>query len=133
MKRPHGFRQFIMKEGFHSLYLVTTERNAPVKVGVAEDPVRRLSDLQTANFNLLRLHRFWWLAGRQVSERIERAFKDHFSPRCVRGEWFDLPLPEAEAFVEAAIRDLGTWGVPEADVVKFMEHCVRSQRDFLRR
>lgn len=132
VRRPHGFGDFIRRQGFHSLYLVTTDNDAPVKVGIAEDPERRLSDLQSANFNLLRIYRFWWLPGRRVSERIERSFKDHFSARCVRGEWFDLLLPEAEAFVEAAIRSLGAWGVPEADVIEFMEHCARRRLDFCR-
>lgn len=129
MRRPQGFCEFISKKGFHSLYLVTTETDAPIKVGIAEDPVKRLGDLQTANFHKLHLHRFWWLPGRLISERIERAFKDHFSARRIRGEWFDLLLPEAEAFVEAAIRSLGTWGVRDVDVVEFMEHSERRRHD----
>jgi len=38
-----------------------------------------------------------------------------------------LPLPEAEEFVEAAIRDIGTWGVVEKEVVGLMDHYARSK------
>ena len=132
MKRPLGFREFIEKEGFHTVYLVTTERDSPVKVGIAADPAERFAHIQFHNFVRLRLHRVWWMAGRKISERTERAFKNHFAPRCIRGEWFDLPLGEAESFVEVQIRKFRTWGVPEADVVEFMEHCERRRLDFLR-
>jgi hypothetical protein len=123
--RPHGFGQFIAGHGFHSLYLVTTERDAPVKIGITDDPVRRLGDLQSANFALLRLHRFWWLPGQPISGRIERAFKDHFRSCNIRGEWFELPLPDAEVFVERAIRRLGTWGIQEAEMIDLMAQFER--------
>ncbi|MEI6203549.1 MAG: GIY-YIG nuclease family protein [Enhydrobacter sp.] len=96
-----------------------------MKVGIASDPAHRFASIQSCNFVLLRLHRFWWLPGRQISARIESGFKKHFSARCVRGEWFDVPLLEAEQFVEAAIRDIGTWGVVEKEVVGLMDHYAR--------
>ena len=111
MRRPHGFRRFTKKQEFHSLYLVTTESATPVKVGIAANPHARFASHQSSNFVQLRLHRFWWVAGRQISVRIEGDFKEHFSGRCIRGEWFDVPLPEAVAFIEAGVRAIGTWGV----------------------
>lgn len=64
MARPHGFQEFIKKQGFHSLYLVTTEEDNPVKVGIAADPVARFAALQNATFVPLRMHRFWWMPGK---------------------------------------------------------------------
>jgi hypothetical protein len=125
MRRPHGFHAFTDKQGFHSIYLVTTEDAAPVKVGIATDPAQRFASIQTSNFVLLRLYRFWWLPGRQVSAKIESGFKEHFSARCVRGEWFAVPLAEAEEFIEAAIREIGTWGVVQTEVVDLMDHFTR--------
>ena len=127
MLRPYGFQEFIRKQGFHSLYLLTTDTDNPVKVGISEDPVKRLGDLQTANFVPLRIHRFWWMPGQRITARIESAFKDHFQPHNVRGEWFDLPLSTAEAFVETSIRSLGTWGVRQSDLVGFMDHRERQK------
>jgi Meiotically up-regulated gene 113 len=125
MRRPQGFHALTEKQGFHSLYLITTEDAVPVKVGIAVDPTHRFGCIQSSNFTLLRLHRFWWLPGRQISVKIESGFKEHFSARCVRGEWFDVPLSEAEEFVEAAIRTIGTWGVAETEVVDLMDHYAR--------
>ena len=125
MRRPHGFRRFTKKPEFHSLYLVTTESATPVKVGIAVNPSHRFASIQSSNFVQLRLHRFWWVAGRQISVRIEGDFKEHFSGRCIRGEWFDVPLPEAVAFIEAGVRAIGTWGVAEEEVVRLMDHNAR--------
>jgi hypothetical protein len=125
VKRPWGFKRFTKRQGFHSLYLVTTESETPVKVGIAADPLVRFNCHQSSNFVALRLHRAWWLPGRPISKRIEKAFKEHFNSRNVRGEWFDIPLAEAEAFIEAGISKLCTWGVPEIDVVELMDHRAR--------
>ena len=127
MRRPHGFRRFTKKQEFHSLYLVTTESATPVKVGIAANPHARFASHQSSNFVQLRLHRFWWVAGRQISVRIEGDFKEHFSGRCIRGEWFDVPLPEAVAFIEAGVRAIGTWGVAEEEVVRLMDHYARQK------
>ena len=125
MRRPHGFLEFTERQGFHCLYLVTTESGAPVKVGIAVDPAQRLASIQSSNFIPLRLHRFWWLPGRLISARIETAFKRHFGARCIRGEWFDVSLSAAEEFIAEATRNLGTWGVTEGDVVGLMDHYAR--------
>jgi len=125
MRRPHGFRRFTKKQAFHSLYLVTTESGTPVKVGIAANPHARFASHQSSNFVPLRLHRFWWVAGRQISVRIESNFKEHFGDRCIRGEWFDVALPEAVAFIEATVRAIGTWGVAEDEVVRLMDHQAR--------
>lgn len=125
MRRPHGFRRFTKRQAFHSLYLVTTESSNPVKVGIAADPSHRFASIQSSNFVRLRLHRVWWLAGRQISGRIEKDFKAHFGTRCVRGEWFEVGLVEAESFIDAAVRAIGTWGVEEEQVVRLMDHYAR--------
>jgi len=127
VSRPHGSQEFIDKKGFHSLYLVTTDTDNPVKVGIAKNPEKRMADIQTSNFNSLRMHRFWWMPGQPITARIESAFKCHFQLQNLRGEWFDLPLSTAEAFIEASIRSLGTWGVRQSDIVGYMDHRERQK------
>ena len=125
LRRPHSFKRFIRKNSFHSIYLITTEIGNPVKVGIAEDHLQRLAALQVAHFAQLQLYRFWWMPGKLITERIESAFKDQFASENIRGEWFDLPLPVAEAFIESGIRKLGTWGVRQSDIVGLMDHWER--------
>jgi hypothetical protein len=48
----------------------------------------------------------------------------------VRGEWFDLSLAEAEAFVEGVIVGLGTWGASEAEVLELFEQHMLRRSDF---
>lgn len=124
---PYGFRKFVRRQGFHSLYLVTTEEDNPVKVGIATDPMGRFAALQNATFAPLRMHRFWWMPGKRITARIESAFKERFRPRNVRGEWFDLSLQTAEAFIEDTIGSLGTWGVRQSDLVGFMDQREREK------
>jgi hypothetical protein len=121
--RPHGFKDYIAKQGFHSVYLVTPQQSTPVKVGIARDPLRRLVGLQNAHFEQLRLHRYWWLAGRPISTRIEQAFKEQFAHAMIRGEWFDIPLSEAEAFIESTLRAIGTWGMRQEEIARLMQQC----------
>jgi hypothetical protein len=123
--RPYGFKRFIAKQGFHAIYLATIPSGNPVKIGITDDPVERLSVLQTAHFERLRFHRFWWVAGLPVAARLERAFKKHFAPVNIPGEWFDVPLPDAEAFIEKSACELGTWAVDDAGMLKFWEDCWR--------
>ena len=120
-RRPWGFTRFIRKQGFHGLYLVSTETGFPIKVGITSNPVGRLSELQVGNFNQLQVHRFWWLPGRRISARIERGFKDHFKHHNVRGEWFETPLSEAERFIEDTIRDIGSWAIKQVHMIDLMD------------
>jgi hypothetical protein len=117
--RQTGFKRFIEKHGFHAVYLATVPRGTPVKVGITNDPANRLSQLQNANFELLRFHRFWSVAGLPTAARAEKAFKDQFAPVNIRGEWFDVSLSDAKAFVEKCIRDLGTWAIDDEGMLRF--------------
>ncbi|MBM3518445.1 MAG: GIY-YIG nuclease family protein [Alphaproteobacteria bacterium] len=125
--RPHGFAQFVREQGFHGVYLVTTVYGEPVKVGITQDPVLRISELQTANFIELHMHRFWWTAGHQIAALVESEFKQHFKPRNIRGEWFDLPLAEASTHVERRLKQIGTWGVDHQTMINFMDERERKR------
>lgn len=119
-QRPRGFNDYVAEQGFHTIYLVTTTRGSPIKVGIARDPVRRLGGLQNANFERLQFHRFWWLPGRPIAARIERAFKEQFASAAIRGEWFDVAPSQAETFIVNAIRSIGTWGIGEEEMASLM-------------
>ena len=131
MARPMGFEEFVARQGFHTVYLVIPEADGiPVKVGIAANPFDRFSSHQVSNFIPLKLHRFWWVAGRRIALRIETAFKDHHRQQCVRGEWFSLSLAEAEASIEAAISRLGTWGVSDDEMLELFEQHILRRSDF---
>lgn len=120
-QRPHGFKDYVVEQGFHTIYLVTTTRNSPIKVGIARDPVRRLIGLQNAHFEQLLFHRFWWLPGRPIAARVEGAFKDHFASAAIRGEWFDVGPSQAETFIVNKIQSIGTWGIDQEYMARLMK------------
>lgn len=120
-QRPHGFKHYIFEQGFHTIYLVTTTKKRPMKVGIARDPVRRLSCMQAGHFEQLDFHRFWWVPGRPIAARVERAFKENFAPAVVRGEWFDISPSRAESFIVESIRASRTWGIDQDEMAELMK------------
>ena len=120
MRRPRGFASFIDGQGFHCLYLAAAEDDGSMKIGAATDVMNRLSTLRSATAAPLRLHTHWWLAGKPVSERIKKSFHEAFGPQRIEGDWFEVPLPEAEAFIERKIQQIGTWSATEAEMIAEM-------------
>jgi hypothetical protein len=65
------------------------------------------------------------MAGQPIASRLESAFKLYFFPDHIRGEWYDVDLAEAVAFVEETIVSLGTWGVAQDEIeMKMMRGIV---------
>jgi hypothetical protein len=56
------------------------------------------------------------MAGQPIASRLESAFKLYFFPDHIRGEWYDIDLAEAVAFVEETIVSMGTWGVTQEQI-----------------
>ena len=73
--RPFGFRDYVRANGFHTVYILKTVHGSPVKIGISEDPVRRIAAIQASHFDELIFHRFWWVPGIAVATRIESGFK----------------------------------------------------------
>ena len=131
-KCPLGFRDYVRSNGFHTIYLVKPIRGRPIKVGIAEDPERRLANLQHANFEELCFHRFWWLPGQALGLRIESSFKRDFARVNIRGEWFALDPADAVEYIEAAIVGLGTWSLTQSEMERLYENWMYKKWDLPR-
>ena len=125
MRRPNGFARFVGRQGFHCLYLVTAEHDGSLKIGVTADVTNSFSSLRSASPVELRLHRHWWLAGKLISRRIKKSFRETFEAQRIGGDWFATPLPEAEAFIERMIHRIGTWGATDAEMIAEMQRRER--------
>lgn len=71
-----------------NLYLIQEGESGPVKVGVANHPMRRLSALQGGNPRPLRLVAVWAGARRHclaIEGRIKQSLRDY----SLVGEWFE--------------------------------------------
>lgn len=79
-----------------AVYVIGPE-GGPYKIGKADEPVTRLSDLQIGNWNKLEL----------ITEivgglELEAELHKKFSKKRIRGEWFDLNEKDLER-----LRDMG--------------------------
>jgi hypothetical protein len=71
-----------------SVYFVQVGDEGPVKIGVTSNPDKRLSQLQTANYEDLNLR---VVIGGDPS--VEARYHALFEPERIRGEWF-APTPD---------------------------------------
>ena len=86
-------------ENVKHLYLIAglSNRNI-IKIGIADNPTRRLEALQTANPDTLM---FVMCQLIKDARKVERALHELLEPYRVRGEWFDPPTDKLYA-----IRDI---------------------------
>ncbi len=84
----------------HYLYVIAVDgrESECVKLGFADDPERRLRELQCGTPDRLVLHHAEPVAANQV-RRFERALHRDMHHRRQRGEWFDLCVDEARKHV----------------------------------
>jgi len=130
--RPYGFREYVRENGFHTVYLLKPVQGAPVKIGISEDPARRIATIQASHFDELVFHRFWWLPGLAVATRIESGFKNGFADCNLRGEWFAMRPEQAEMQVEAAIKGLGIWSLTQSEMERLYEDWMYKKWDLPR-
>ena len=81
------------------VYMIQAGEDGPVKIGYADDPVKRLSELQVAHYRTLRIIRI--LEG---TRETEATLHDRFLDLRMRGEWF--------SFSSAMLGNVGTIDVP---------------------
>jgi hypothetical protein len=82
------------------VYLIGPEDASPLKIGVAGNVEKRLCSLQIGNWQKLKVHHTVSVA-EPLALLIERHLHGDFRDRSLRGEWFDIPLDEAVASLEA--------------------------------
>ena len=76
------------------VYAIRNKHTGRIKLGISENPERRLKELQIGNDCELEL-----LAYREAANRFkdEKAIHNKHQHLRVRGEWFDVPVPVAVA------------------------------------
>lgn len=104
--------------GLHSVYVITTITGNPVKIGIAENPPKRFAGLQSGNWIELVRVEHWWMAGKPLSERVEKLAMKKLTDagKHIRGEWFNCTPEEARAAVIGSISDLGFEAFSEAEI-----------------
>ncbi|MFE3861072.1 GIY-YIG nuclease family protein [Streptomyces goshikiensis] len=105
------------------VYLIGDAKTMHVKIGIASDPKRRLSEIQTGN--PARLVIFAVFLG---NARTERALHKRFATRRLSGEWFDFSdIDPVQAVTEAGLTLDSAYPLWEAeDPEAYNKHFVRT-------
>ena len=126
MRRPYGFKKFIVRGGYFGIYL--TECESRVSFHKSQDPREKsYRSAMTRNIETTFLQA-WWVAGKPVANRIDRAFNEHFDNRCDGDRHFDTDHAEAAAFIEKTTLNMGTWTASESDMINLMDLIERCKR-----
>jgi len=100
MARPRWCEDSQSYEQYCHVYVIGPE-GGPYKIGIAVDVAVRLIDLQIGNHLELKVLASVKVPGSaQRARSIEEQMHWAFWKRRVRGEWFDIPLAEAEAHLQ---------------------------------
>ena len=97
------------------LYVIGAEKKEPIKIGIAECPIRRLADLQTAHFHELFILAEGQIGGAYDEQQVHELFGEHR----LRGEWFSRSR-EIVDFIEMLSSNLGVYQAA-ANVLKSRE------------
>ncbi len=139
MRRRHKFKLYIKEHGYYGLYVVAVlqtdeeEPESPIKIGISDDPVTRLGQLQNAHFLKLVLYQHWWVAGKPVAVLAEAQFKERYKEFNIRGEWFDLDPDVALKLMARLISQIGPRFFTEESLVREMEKEAKRIEGWYRR
>jgi hypothetical protein len=82
-------------DGRTAIYLIADDPSGPTKIGISNNPIKRLAQIQTSHFKKLWLYGIYWMPSRQTAETaeawlLETVYKD----RRLEGEWVKVPARE---------------------------------------
>lgn len=81
------------------LYFISNERQKVVKIGIANNPQKRLKTFQTAHYEKLIILKVVKVTNRTSAFQLESALHQKFQKYHIRGEWFKL-TPTLFHFIE---------------------------------
>lgn len=84
------------------VYLICDENNRS-KIGLSDNPQKRLNQLQTGASSNLTLVQTHDCETRQRAQLFEKVMHKAFHDKKVRGEWFEMDIEEASSLFEWAV------------------------------
>lgn len=84
------------------VYLIAVDQGT-TKIGMSNDPTRRLASLRTSNFEKLSLEHHWRLRSRDQAAALEAALHAQFRWAKIRREWFSVPARWVKSAGEALL------------------------------
>lgn len=85
----------------------------PCKIGISDDPARRLKALQTSHYSKLILVCSFVVPTKEIARSLEAAFHQINAGKRLAGEWFDIPVQLAVFLMCANLRAALEHLIPE--------------------
>jgi len=95
-----AYRREALEPTYDGLYLAAMDADGPVKVGVANNPIARLGDLQVGNPFKIHLADVFYVKNREARLlELNVHSKMRELGLHIRGEWFDCSVEDASAVI----------------------------------
>lgn len=123
MGRRLGLRSGVTKphDDFCSIYVIGSQDKAPIKIGYALDPFKRLSGINTGHHIDMFVHYHVWVADMRLAQRVEaecHRLLDKAGKR-IKREWFSIDVEWAKKVIAVAARNLNIPLFSNKDVSDF--------------
>lgn len=124
------------------IYLIKsgTGKNAPIKIGIASSPDKRILELQVGNPKLLTLVCKVKASSRKHAEHLEYSLHQYFKHSHIRGEWFkgkNINLVKAFASINESLNyddvNPGIHGTKKDSRIKTLQYENQSLRNTIQR
>jgi len=91
-----------IKRPEYCLYIIAPDGGWPIKIGISNWVLRRLRQLQTANWKRLSVAKCYWTTDKSAALFLEQKIIGQFrkETRWLLGEWLDVRAPEAAERLE---------------------------------
>lgn len=121
-----GFYTFARSQGLHSVYVMHSPGNEFCKVGIADEPYRRIRGLQGGNWSKIEVYDHWWTVDCSLSRRVEAEVLNRMAEHRAMGEWIKCSPEDLAAEVEAAAADLKIGLMRREDLEPIAEEWLRA-------
>lgn len=106
-RKPTHRRLALLPLGYYVYVIGESGCDGVNKIGVTDNPFKRLAQAQTYNYRRLELRACFAVAGSDARELLEKAVHRALRPYHVLGEWFEAPLPKAVATIQQMAELIG--------------------------
>jgi hypothetical protein len=93
-------------DGLVYIYVIGPDRESPVKIGVASNPVGRLGNMQVAHWEQLFIHGLFTVYSRGDAFRVEKLCHRRLEDHAMRGEWFNVFAEDAVGTVTEILKEM---------------------------
>jgi hypothetical protein len=87
-----------------AIYLIGQDPKGPTKIGISNNPIKRLNQMQTGHPKKLWLYGIFWVKSRQIAEAVERwLLEEKYAGKRMEGEWVKVSARELSPNLDGLI------------------------------